>query len=595
MEILNSVIKTNDYRKIFFSCLLLTLLLLLPYSQVRNHQFVDFDDYYYIVENPHIKHGMTVDGLRWAFGLQNADEHYWRPLTWVSHMLDFELFGNDAGWHHLMNLSLHLLNTLLLYALLLIMTGRSNRSAIVAALFALHPINVESVAWVTERNNVLSTALGLITLLCYVLYTLRPSLLKYLVVFLSFLLCLMAKPILVTLPFLMLLLDLWPLNRFGHVSPELPGRKMMLGHIIGEKAPLIVLSFLAIWFSLQRHGGSPISVEQVSMQLRLSNAVVAYVQYLINLIYPLELAAYYPFPKVIPIWKILGAIFVLLSVSGAVTFWLKKVPYLFVGWFWFTGTLFPNIGLVQLGMWPALADRWAYFPAIGLFVLISWGLIDLLENKSGIFRKGLIIILVAACSVTVFLTWKQVGYWANSTRLFERMLEKTKNNDFAHNNLGLVLVKQGKLDEAERHYLKAIDIDPNVPNPYLNIGVIADKNGDLENAQKLYEKAITIDPDYYDGHLTLGGFFLKQGNYQKSSHHYAEAIRINSGAASPYNGFGVVLMEIGRSEDGIKMFQQALEIDPEYKPAIKNLARGMEVVKNKKNNSDNIVESIQVE
>jgi protein O-mannosyl-transferase len=574
----------TDYRNIIFTCLLLIVLVLLPYSQVRNHEFVDLDDYDYLVENHHIKNGLTLDGLIWAFSFQQGDNSYWRPLTWLSHMLDFEFFGNDAGWHHLTNLLLHLLNTLLLYALLFIMTGKSGRSALVAALFALHPINAESVAWVTERNNVLCTAVGMITLLFYVWYVSRPSFNRYLLTFLSFLLCLMVKPILVTLPFLMILLDFWPLYRFGHGHSEHQNQKGKLKQLISEKFPLIILSFVAIWFSMHRHG-SPISIEQVSIQLRLSNAVVSYVQYLFNLFYPLNLTAFYPFPKMIPIWKIAGALSVLLSISGIVTVWARKMPYLFVGWFWYAGTMFPKIGLVQVGLWPALADRWAYFPAIGLFIMVSWLGLDYLNKQSSISKKQIAYISLIACGVLCFLTWKQVGYWSNSTRLFERMVEKTHDNYMAHNNLGTVLLSQERYDDAEIHFLRAIEIKPDFEIPYVNMGKVTYTKGNIEEAIEYYEKAIAIRPDYYAAHLSLGNLYLRTADYQKSWKYYTEAVRINSDGALPYNGMGGVLTKIGRLDDAAKMYIKALAIDPSYEPAKQNLERVMTIIRSRHTDS----------
>lgn len=585
----NRVIKSDHFRTHFFACLLLTLLLLLPYSQVRNHEFVDLDDYDYIVENHHIKNGLTVDGLIWAFNFQQNDKSYWRPLTWVSHMLDFEFFGNDAGWHHLTNLFLHSLNTLLLYALLFIMTGKLGQSALVAALFALHPINVESVAWVTERNNVLCTAAGLITLLLYVRYATQPSLNRYLNVLLSFLICLMVKPILVTLPFLMLLLDYWPLERFNYLSKGEKNQRGTVKNLVGEKIPLIFLATLTIWFSLLRHG-SAVSFEQISIQMRLANGVLSYLQYVLNLFYPLNLTAFYPFPKTLPSWQVFSAIAVLFGITGFVIRSMRKSPYLFVGWFWYTGTMFPKIGLIQVGLWPALADRWAYFPAIGLFLMFSWWFIAFVVRQSDLFRKMLILLFLAACCAMVLLTWIQVGFWANSTRLFERMIEKTHDNYMAHNNLGTVLLSQGRYDEAEIHFSKAIEIKTNFEIPYVNMGKLAYKKGDIEKAVAYYEKAIAIRGDYYAAHLSLGNLYLKTANYQKAWRYYSEAVRISSDEALPYNGMGGVLTKVGRLEDAVRMYAKAIEIDPSYEPAKQNLERVMMIIRSRQTDSEKPVD-----
>ncbi|MEE4606017.1 MAG: hypothetical protein V2J65_32400, partial [Desulfobacteraceae bacterium] len=392
----------NIYLNGLLASIVLVVLVGLPYFQVRNHEFVDLDDYDYLVENHHIKNGLTVDGLVWAFSFQKNDNSYWRPLAWVSHMVDFEFSGNDAGRHHISNLLLHVFNTLLLFVFFVITTGRSFGSFLAAALFAIHPINVESVAWVTERSNVLCTFAGLITMLLYVWYTLHPSLSRYLFVVLFLIICLMVKPILVTLPFLLLLLDFWPLNRFGDNSLGKEERIRRIWKLFGEKIPLIALCFITIWISLHRQGGT-ISVEQISIPLRLSNAAVAYVRYLINLFYPLNLTAFYPFPKTIPMWQTLGAVFVLMSVSVVSLIRARAMPYLFVGWFWFAGTMFPKIGLVQAGLWPALADRWAYFPAIGLFIVISWLCGDFLKKRPTISKRQMAFISLLTCGALCFL------------------------------------------------------------------------------------------------------------------------------------------------------------------------------------------------
>ncbi|MDJ0884481.1 MAG: tetratricopeptide repeat protein, partial [Desulfobacterales bacterium] len=561
------------YRHHIVLCASLMFLLLLPYLQVRHHEFVDFDDYLYIVDNPYINDGISVDGLIWAFNFRDNDKYYWRPLAWVSHMLDFELFGPDAGWHHLINVLLHLTNTLCLYVLLFAMTGRARRAALVAALFALHPINVESVAWVTERSNVLSTTAGLITLLLYVRYTRQPSRNRYLSVFFSFLLCLLVKPILVTLPFLMILLDLWPLNRFDARSTPRFAPPRPVRMIIVEKIPLIFLTGFAIWLSLQRLG-SVDSTQPVAVTLRLANAVVAYVQYLINLLYPVNLAAFYPFPKSIPMWKTVGALLVLAAISGMVVARVKKKPYLFVGWFWFTGTLFPTCGLVQAGLWPELADRWAYFPAIGLFLLVVWWGMDFAERLSGTMRKLALVPVVTVAMAMAVVTWGQIGHWTNSIRLFERMLAKTHANAVAHNNLGTSLIKKGQSDKARQHFLSAIEINPGFAMAYFNLGKIARDNGETTKAIGWYEKAIGVQPNIYPVHIALGNAYFKIDNFTQSWHHYAEAIRIDpDGGALPFNGLGGILAKTGQLDKAAQMFQKALEIEPDYKPAKQNLER----------------------
>jgi tetratricopeptide (TPR) repeat protein len=388
----------------------------------------------------------------------------------------------------------------------------------------------------------------------------------------------MVKPILVTLPFLLLLIDYWPLDRFGFFEKRNSITRNEKIKAIGEKIPLLLMCLFAIGASLARHGET-ISVDQISLPLRLANAVVAYLRYLSNLFYPVNLTAFYPFPNTIPLWQSLGAFLVLMGISIITLFYAKKMPYLFVGWFWFTGTMFPKIGLVQAGLWPALADRWAYFPAIGIFIMVTWLCFDLLVKRHGLSSRRVGAAFFIFCTILAALTWKQVQYWSNSTRLFEHMIEKTQDNYMAHNNLGTVLMSQGKLDAAEEHFEKAIEINPDFEIPYLNIGKLAYKKGNVEKARLYYNKAIVIRPNNYGAYLALGNLQFREGEYQDAWRFYSEAIRINPDSAFPYNGMGGVLTKIGRLEEAVAMFVKALEIDPGYEPAKQNLEHVREALR----------------
>jgi tetratricopeptide (TPR) repeat protein len=579
---------TGTGQKHLIISLALVALTLVPYLQVHNYSFVYLDDYDYIVENHHINRGLTHDGLIWAFNFQQNDKSYWRPLTWVSHMLDFELFGSDPGWHHLVNLLFHLLNILLLYAFLFKTTGRFFRSALVALLFGLHPINVESVAWITERNNVLCTTVGLITLWLYARYASQTSLRRFLYVFLAFLLCLMVKPILVTLPFLMLLLDYWPLGRYTHHTERNSSERHTLGVIIGEKIPLIILTILAIGFSLQRHG-STVSMAQVPLPMRLANGIVSYVKYLLNLFYPTNLTAFYPYPEAIPAWQLFGSIVVLLCISVICVLWIRRFPYLFVGWFWFAGTMFPKIGLIQVGLWPALADRWAYFPAIGIFLIVSWALFEIAERQPGHRYRRFLWAVLPLCVVMVVLTWRQVRYWENSKVLFSRMVTITRHNFMAHNNLGLIIKEEGNQEEALSHFQKAIEINPGFEIAYLNLGKMASDSGDIDRAIECYEKAIAIRPSFYGAHIALGNLLLKTNALAEAWQHYSEAIRIKPDAAAPYNGLASVLTKLGRLKEAKRMFEKALSIEPDYGPSKQNLERVVNAIQAAQPDSDQAI------
>ncbi len=569
----------------------LAVLTLIPYGQVGQHAFVDLDDYDYIVDNPNVKYGFSVAGVVWALGFKDQDHHYWRPLTWLTHMLDFELFGADAGSHHLVNLLIHLINVLLLCGFLYKTTGHLGRSAAAAALFAVHPINVESVAWVTERSSLLSTGLGLLTLNLYAAYVRQPSRQHYALTLLAYLLCLMAKPILVTLPFLMLLLDFWPFRRIDLVAPNRdtdadPKTPRMrarirlrfttrnasppLAGLIAEKVPYLVLAVGAILLSLLRHG-TTVSVEQVPLTLRMANAVVSYIKYLGNLFYPVDLAAFYPFPQSVPAWQVFTSLMLLTLVTVYFIITIRRRAYLLVGWLWFLGTFVPKIGLVQGGLWPELADRWAYFPAIGLFIGLVWWVGDGLAGKSKSSLRATAMAAFLLLGILVHLTWKQVGYWTDSTVLFERMLAKTNANYMAHNNLGFVLLKEDRLDEAAWHFKQAIAIAPKFEPALASLGTVAKKRGAHEEAVAWYERAIAINPRYGVAYLNLGNLFFDRGEFRKAIRYYSTGIEAAPRSSLLYNSLGAALTKTGRLNEAVVCYKTALQIDPGLQIAAKNL------------------------
>ncbi|MBU2621995.1 MAG: glycosyltransferase family 39 protein [Proteobacteria bacterium] len=343
------------------------------YRQVINHEFITFDDGIYVTDNASVKKGISLRGILWAFSLtEKYDSPYWHPLTWISHMLDCQLFGLNAGMHHLTSLLLHAANSLLLFYILSSATGDLWRSAFVAALFALHPVNVDSVAWIAERKNVLSTFFWMLTMLSYVFYTRRPNILRYCVLILFFVLGLLSKPMLVTLPFVLLLFDYWPLERFDLKQSGL--HKKIL-YLVLEKLPFFIISSYSVYISTVslKLTRNIISTDYVPMQLRLENAIVSYAAYIGKMVWPSGLSIYYPFPASIAVWKIIASLILLVSVTIFVLFKMRRFRFLGTGWFWFIGTLIPVSGIVQGGLWPEMADRWAYVPYIGLFVIISWG------------------------------------------------------------------------------------------------------------------------------------------------------------------------------------------------------------------------------
>ncbi len=399
------MIKRNTYkkrnyfktRKDLLVCLLLGFITFAVYCQVINHEFISLDDDLYVTENQHILEGITLQSVAWAFNFSDKEETYWHPLTWLSHNLDCQLYGLNSGMHHLTSLIIHMANAILLFLLFNRMTGELWKSAFVAAIFSLHPINVDSVAWVAERKNVLSTFFWILTMLSYVHYTVRPGIYKYLLTLFVFALGLLAKPMLVTLPCVLILIDYWPLGRILH------SQTASFSRLIIEKIPFFLLSFASIFLSTSSLKGTTavISMIQRPMDLRIANALVSYVSYIGKMIWPQGLAVNYPFPATVPIWESVCAGLFLILVSLLVFISIKRMPYLTIGWLWFIGTLVPVIGLMQVGYWPALADRFAYVPFIGLFVMVAWGVPDLFVRWRFKERS---LVLIAAVFLSIIIT-----------------------------------------------------------------------------------------------------------------------------------------------------------------------------------------------
>jgi tetratricopeptide (TPR) repeat protein len=401
----------------------------------------------------------------------------------------------------------------------------------------------------------------------------------------------MAKPILITLPFLMLVLDVWPLKRLApgatanHSSrdrapqtalPYTSGQSMWdryrgpIWQCLREKLPLIGLGLGAVVFSLMRLGRI-ISADHVPLPLRISNAIVSYVKYLWHLLWPFDLAALYPFPSHVPAWQVMGSLVLLIGLTALFLYYLQRAPYLMVGWLWFLGSLVPKIGLVQAGLWPALADRWAYFPAIGLFVAIVWSAGEIWSRWSVLRRRMLAFSAAIYIGFLAMLCHAQVGYWANSTVLFERMIEKTEGNYVAHNNLGYVLIKEKRYDEARRHFERSIAINPKFEIPYVNIGTIYKDQGQSDEAIAWYRKALAINPQYARGHLNIGNIYFSRQEYVQAIHHFARGIEVDSDSALLFNSLGAALTKLGRLDEAARCFQTALRIDPGLKMASRNL------------------------
>jgi Tfp pilus assembly protein PilF len=515
------------------------------YAQVASHQFIILDDNRYIRENPMVNHGLTLTGIAWAFTTFHAAN--WHPLTWLSHMLDSQMFGLNAGGHLVVNALIHAANGLLLFLFLRRVTGAKWRSAIVAALFALHPLHVESVAWAAERKDTLSTFFGLLSLVAYARYVETPSWKRYALVAVALALGLMAKPMLVTWPFVLLLLDYWPFHRFQwQRATGLKGFVRALVPLVREKLPLFCLAAasMVITFIAQSHGGAVRTFVQVPVSLRLSNAVVSCAKYLSRTVWPWDLAVYYPFSRTgVPPWQLVCAIVLLTVIIAFVLRQASERPYLLMGWLWFVGTLIPVIGLVEVGG-AAMADRYCYVPSIGLFVAIVFGLSDLAHA----FRIDRVItgtLTVVALSILACLTAVQISRWRNSETLFQYTSSLIPDNRMIENNLGTILGESGKYDQAEAYFAKALRTKPD----YLE--VISDA----------------------DIRENLGLLMAHQGRLPEALEQLNAALRLNPNSAEAHTTLGVVLLRSGKAEDSIPHFLAALRLKPDWALARDNLKR----------------------
>ncbi len=495
------------------------------FSPVLSHEFTLYDDTGYVTENAMVTAGFTWRGVLWAFTTTYMGS--WHPLTWLSHMADVQVFGVVPRWHHLTNLVLHVVNTALLFLVLRAMTGAPWRSATVAALFALHPLHVESVAWVAERKDVLSTMFWMLGLGAYARYVRDPHIAGYLVVVLAVVFGLLAKPMVVTLPFVLLLLDYWPLDRFNRSSPSFA----TLRALAWEKFPLFVLAAAASAVTLyaQRVDGNVAELEQLPVSARLANTVVSYFGYIEKTVWPRGLAVFYPHPATLPGglsgWQVAVAGAALLAISG-VTLWAGvRRGYLLVGWLWFLGTLVPVIGLVQVGH-QGMADRYTYVPLIGLFIAGAWALADLVEGRP--FRRAALGV-VGGCvlAVIVVATWTQVGYWRNTITLFEHASRVTGVNRVAHLQLGAAYAREGRYDDAAAQYRAALAIKSDSVEAYNNLGIVLAQAGNPSEAAGFFRAALEISPTDARLHANLARALRRTGAVSEAVEHYRDAVRLD--------------------------------------------------------------------
>jgi tetratricopeptide (TPR) repeat protein len=531
--------------------LLLALITLAVYLPVTWHSFLTYDDDEYVTGNPPVRNGLTVAGIKWAFTAFHSGN--WHPLTWLSHMADCECFGLDPAGHHLVNVLFHAANAALLFILLWRMTQKIWPSVLVAALFAWHPLHVESVAWIAERKDVLSTFFALLALLSYARFVKETNRRGYWFTFVFFALGLLAKPMLVSLPLVMLLLDFWPFRRFlGNSFP---------GSLIREKIPFLLLAAgsCVVTFLAQQKSHAVASLDQIPLSFRLENAPVATARYLLKLFWPGDMAVIYPLaPVQIPSVAMAVTTLALLSVGA----WRmrKRSPGLLIGWLWFLITLVPVIGLVQVGS-AAMADRYTYIPSIGIFIAVAFGLDALCGSprRRKLFHVGSVLLLVAC----VGLTEHQLRYWRNSETLFCHALEVTKNNDIAHDNLGVAFELQGRTAEALAEYREAVRLNPYHYQLHFSIGNMLDKLGQPAEALAEYRLCISHDPKIPALHNAAGGALVALGKPDEALVEFAQAARLDPHYVAPYLGSSKALLLLGRDGEAISQLQTALRIDPD--------------------------------
>ncbi|MGO9614405.1 MAG: tetratricopeptide repeat protein [Dissulfurispiraceae bacterium] len=539
--------------------------------QAGNHQFLNYDDNAYVTSNPHVAGGLTGKNIIWAFTSVYAWN--WHPITWLSHMVDVEFYDMNPRGHHLTNVAIHAVSSLLLLLFLFRFTGSLWKSSFVAALFALHPLHVESVAWVAERKDVLSALFWFITLFLYSEYVAKLKPMLYILSLFSFVLGLLSKPMLVTLPVVLLLIDFWPLNRYQHEEQErgirqLSGRAIAL---IKEKIPFFLCSVISAVVTIyaQNKGVVMENVYTVPFGHSIENALISYVKYIGKTIWPHDLAVLYPMPLSFPLWQVVCSLLILLLLSAATVWAARRFPYLAVGWFWFLITLFPVIGLIQFGM-QSMADRYSYIPVTGLFIMVAWGVPDLTKGLKR--REGILALLAGAVIIaSAALTWQQLGYWRDNISLFQHTLQVTKDNYVIMNNLGLALAEKGQVDAAIQEYQEGLRINPNVADLRNNLGIALAEKGDLAGAMQEYREALQISPNYTDAHNNLGLALAGERDLDAAIQEYREALRTSPNDMEAHNNLGLALAGKGDLDAAIREYREALQISPDFAAAHNDL------------------------
>jgi tetratricopeptide (TPR) repeat protein len=564
----------RHYRAELVAGILLVALTLAAYGRVCGNDFVNYDDADYVTENRQVQAGLTGESVAWAFTTTHAAN--WHPLTWLSLELDHQLYGLRPWGYHLTNLLLHTASALVLFLALRRMTGAVGRSAMVAALFAVHPLHVESVAWVSERKDTLSGLFWMVTLLAYAWYAERPGVGRYLLVLAAFALGLLAKPMLVTLPCVLLLLDYWPLGRLRSAANEReagPSAPRSALFLVLEKLPLFALSAASCAVTVVAQRQAMWSRESLPLPTRCLNALVSCAGYVGKMVYPLDLAALYPYPHSVPVWQLVAAAVFLLSVTGLALWLARRRPYVLVGWLWYLGTLVPVIGLVQVGK-QAMADRYTYIPLIGLFLVLVWGTADLFAARPG--RRAALAALAALVLVPcAVLTWRQADTWRDALSLWSHAVAATSDNADANINVGRLMEAQGQRERALAFYREALRIDPNEPDAHYSLGLAFQKQGKWPEAVAHLTETLRLKPDHKKVHVALGWSYERQGRWEEARQMYEVALERDPGDVATLNNLGITYLQLGQPEAARRRLTAALAINPNLAPAHDNLGRAL--------------------
>jgi protein O-mannosyl-transferase len=583
-----------------YTYLLIILLIIgscLAFGRVAGNDFVNYDDNGYITDNGHIKSGINPDSLKWS--LTAVVMSNWHPVTLMSHMLDWNLFGTNAAGHHLVNLFFHIGSVILLFLFLYKTTNNLWPSAFAAAVFALHPLRVESVAWAAERKDVLSLFFGMACIYAYAFYAEKHKVSFYALCLILFILALMSKPMMVTLPFVLMLLDFWPLQRWT---------KEKAARIIGEKVPFIVLAvasgIITIW--AQRKGGAVASQDILPFLERVANAIVSYAAYPGKIFWPVDLAVFYPYNFFLPLYQVIVSGIILIFITFIVLYYINKLPFLFVGWFWYLGTLVPVIGLVQVGL-QSMADRYTYLPSIGIVMMLAWGIPSFFKyrrlNQAVLFPAAAIILITM-----MVLTWHQCGYWKNSIRLFDHALSVIERNDqtknhrnnlfsrsvsnqrtakginnyarsmlihnhaFLYNNRGFAYAELGQYQRAFYDFNEAIRLKANYIDAYNNRGTIYNKFGYPQQAIEDFSKAIQLDPNNSEAYFNRGNALINLGQFKSAIEDYDKVILLKPDAADAYNNRGFIYLRLGQYREALENYNKSIDLDRNYADAYNNRA-----------------------